>query len=282
GKGKVQVEPPNPLETQQLKLFTKQEVINFSFTDGTFSFTDDLVDEISKQVKWAASGPAGDDLYANRQRVRESLGEAAVPRMLQGMLAANRAHTAYFLADLKLAGKDWVEFHYDGLDPEEVRVSRWVDVGPVKRDDTWMHFPAIGLSSAQAWKDPLAKEDFAIRAYNINASVTSGADLSATTKMTIEPKVAGLSVLVFDFDANLRVDAIKDGQGRALSFYQARETKDRYQSYGDYVAVILPQPLAPGTPQTLEFHYAGKRAIRKAGSGNYFCESSGWYPERPN
>ena len=83
-------------------------------------------------------------------------------------------------------------------------------------------------------------------------------------------------------DANLRVDSVKDGQGASLSFYQARETKDRNQSYGDYVALILTQPLTPGTPQAVEFHYAGKRAIRKAGNGNYFCESSGWYPELSN
>jgi hypothetical protein len=183
---------------------------------------------------------------------------------------------------LKLTGKDWVEFHYDALDPEEIRVSRWTDVGPVKLDDTWLQFPAHDLSSAEAWKDPMAKEDFAIRSYNINASVSSGAELSATTKMSIEPRLAGQSVLVFVFDSNLRVETIKDAQGAALAFYQARETKDRYQSYGDYVAVILPQPLAPGAPQTLEFRYAGKRAIRKAGNGNYFCESSGWYPELPN
>jgi len=281
GHGRVQVEPPGARETQQLKLFTKDEKINYSFTDATFSFTDNLADELSKQVKWQAAGQA-DDLYASRQKAREELGEAALPRLLQGLTAADRKRSAYFLAELKLSGKDWVEFHYDALDPEEIRVSRWVDVGPFKHDDTWLHFPANGLSGAEAWKDPLAKQDFTIRAYDISASVNSGAELSATTKMTIEPRLAGLSVLVFDFDANLRVDSIKDGRGNALAFYQARETKDRNQSYGDYVAIILPQPLAPGTPQTLEFHYAGKRAIRKAGNGNYFCESSGWYPELPN
>jgi len=281
GKGAVRVEPPNPLEAQQLKLFTKQEAINFSFADATFSFTDGFAEDIAKQVKWAPSS-GSEDLYGNRQKTRENLGEAAMPRMLQGILAGDRAHTAYFLADLKLSAKDWVEFRYDALDPEEIRVSRWVDVGPIKINDVWMHFPAKNVAAAEVWKDPLAKEDFAIRSYNINASVTSGAELSATTKMTMEPRLAGLRVVVFDFDANLRIDSIKDAQGTALGFYQARETKDRYQSYGDYVAVVLPQPLAPGTAQTLEFRYAGKRAIRKAGSGNYFCESSGWYPERPN
>ncbi len=282
GKGRVQVEPPNPIEAQQLRLFTKQEKLDMPFTDGTFSFTDGLFDEVAKQVKWQPSGATSDDLYANRQKTREDLGEAAVPRLLQGILSADRARTAYFLADLKVAGKDWVEFHYDALDPEEIKVGRWVDVGPLKLDDTWMHFPAHNQSSADALKDPLAKEDFVIRVYSISASVTSGAELSATTKMTLAPRLAGQIVLIFDFDSNLRVESVKDAQGTALSFYQARETKDRYQSYGDYVAVILSEPLAPGKPQTLEFRYSGKRAIRKAGNGNYFCESSGWYPELSN
>src|SRR5229473_1990102 len=79
-----------------------------------------LSDEVAKQVKWQPSGATSDDLYANRQKTREYLGEAAVPRLLQGILSADRARTAYFLADLKVAGKDWVEFHYDALDPEEI------------------------------------------------------------------------------------------------------------------------------------------------------------------
>lgn len=282
GKGRVQVEPPSAIEAQQLKLFTKEVRLDLPFTDATFSFTDGLVGELAKQVKWQLSTASADDFYANRQKAREDLGEAALPRLLAGLLAADRVRTAYFLADLKVAGKDWVEFHYDALDPEEIKVVRWVNVGPFKLDDTWMHFPAGKRSFQDAWKDPLAMEDIAIRSYNINATVTSGADLSATTKLTLEPRLAGQSVLTFEFDSNLRVESIKDAQGNALSFYQARETKDRNQSYGDYVAVILPQPLAPGAAQTLEFRYAGKRAIRKAGNGNYFCESSGWYPERAN
>jgi hypothetical protein len=284
GKGRVQVEPPNPIEAQQLKLFTKQDKLDMPFSDATFSFTDTLAEEVAKQVKWQVSGPASDDLYAKRQKDREDLGESALPRLLQGILAVDHVRTAYFLADLKITGKDWVEFQDDALDPEEISVGRWVDVGPFKLNDKWMHFPAHNLSSADALKDPLAKEDFAIRAYNINASVTSGAELSATTKLTLEPRLNGQSILIFEFDSNLRMESVKDTNGSALSFFQARETKDRYQSYGDYIAVVLPQPLAlaPGAPRTLEFRYAGKRAIRKAGNGNYFCESSGWYPERPN
>ena len=280
GKGRLQADPPNPQEAQQLRLFTKQDRLNVEFGDATFSFTDGLLDEIGKQVKWQTSGPAADDLYAKRQKEREDLGESSMPRLLQSILSADRARTAYFLADLRI-DKGWVEVHDDALNPEDISVGRWVDVGPFKIFDTWMSFPA-GHTSAEAWKDPQAKEDFIIRSYKIDVGATSGADLNATAHLDLEPRLAGQSVLIFDLDANLRLESVKDSSNNSLAFYQSRETKDRYQSYGDYVAVILAQPLAVGTPLSLDFRYGGKRAIRKAGNGNYFCESSGWYPERPN
>jgi len=282
GTGRVRVEPPNPIEAQQLRLFTKQDKLDAPFTEATFSFTDGLLDEVGKQVKWQAASTANDDFFAKRQREREDLGESALPRLLQGIIAADRKSAAYFLADLKLAGKDWVEFSEDALEPEDVRVGRWVDVGPFKHFDQWMVFPAADKTAAAAWKDPGAKNDFAIHSFKIDAAVTSSAELHATATLELEPHRTGQSVLLFGLDSNLRVESIKDAHGTALSFYQSRENKDRNQSYGDYVAVILPQPLTLGTPQTLEFHYGGKRAIRKAGSGNYFCESSGWYPDLPN
>ena len=288
GNGRLQAEPPNPIEAQQLHLFTKQEKLDMSFTEATFSFTDGLFEEVAKQVKWQPTGPASDDLYAKRQKEREDLGGAellggsTLPRLLQGVLSADRVRTAYFLADLKTGDKGWVEVHDDALEAEDIAVGRWVDLGPVKRFDVWMGFPAGGRTSADAWKDPQAKDDFAIRGYKIDVAVTNGAELHATARVDLEPRLAGQSVLIFGLDSNLRVESIKDSKNTSLAFYQSREGKDRFQSYGNYVAVILPQPLSPGTPQSLEFRYGGKRAIRKVGNGYFFCESSGWYPEIPN
>lgn len=281
GNGRLRADPPNSLEAQQLRLFTKQDKLDAPFTDATFCFTDGLLEEVGKQVKWQPSGSAADELYNKRQKEREDLGESSMPRLLQAILSADRAHTAYFLADVKTE-KGWLEAHDDALESEEISVGRWVDVGPFKIFDTWMSFPAGGRASAEAWNDPQAKEDFRIRSFKIDASVTSGAELHATAHLDIEPRLAGETVAIFNLDSNLRVESIKDSNSNSLAFYQSRETKDRYQSYGDYVAVILAQSLAVGTPLGLDFHYGGKRAIRKAGSGNYFCESSGWYPDRPN
>jgi hypothetical protein len=282
GTGRLQVDAPNPLEAQQLYLFTKQTKLDLPFSDATFSFTDTLLDEVAKQLKWQPNGPAGDDFYAKRQRDREDLGESALPRLLQAILSDDHARTAFFLADFKIKDHGWVEVRDDAQEAEGVTVGRWMDLGGRRNFDIWMSFPTGGQSSADAWKDPQAKEDFAARSYKIDIGVTSGAELRATASVDIEPRLAGQHVLVFDLDSNLRVESIKDAQNNSLLFFQSRENKDRFQSYGDYVAVVLTAPLKLGEVQSLKFTYGGKRAIRKAGSGNYFCESSGWYPERPN
>jgi hypothetical protein len=129
GTGRVEATPPNPLEGQQLRLFTKQDKLNMAFTDATFSFTDNLLDEVGTQVKWQASGPAADELYANRQKDREDAGAEYLPRLFKSVLSPNRQRTAYFLADLKTKEKGWVEVRYDALQPEELRIGRSVDLG---------------------------------------------------------------------------------------------------------------------------------------------------------
>src|SRR5713101_1936579 len=125
GKGRVQVDPPNSIEAQQLRLFTKQDKLDMTFTDATFSFTDGLADEVAKQVKGQASGPSSDDSYAKRQQEREDLGAQYLPRLFKSVMSGDRKRTAYFLADLKTKEKGWVEVRDDAMQLEEIRVGRW-------------------------------------------------------------------------------------------------------------------------------------------------------------
>jgi hypothetical protein len=50
GEGHVLIEPPNPTETQQLRLFTRQEKLAAAFSEATFIFSDGLMEEVGKQV----------------------------------------------------------------------------------------------------------------------------------------------------------------------------------------------------------------------------------------
>jgi hypothetical protein len=230
GNGRVEAAPPNPLELQQLRLFTKQDKLSMAFTDATFSFSDGLLDEIAKQVKFQPTGPAADDLYANRQREREDLGAEYLPRLFKSVMSPDRQRTAYFLADLKTKEKGWVEVRYDAMQPEEMRIGRWADVGPYKIHDIWMNFPAGGRDFRHAYDDPAARQDYLISSYQISTRLADNAELNATAQATVEPRYAGEPVLLFALDSNLRISSVKDGQGRSLEYFQARERKERSQS----------------------------------------------------
>ena len=277
GEGRLHVEPPNPTETSQLQLFTRQDKLSLTFTDATFTFTDGLLEEVAKQVKWK-DGPAADDLYLKRQQEREDLGAEYLPTLLSSLMSGDQKRTAYFLADLKMKEKGWVEVRDDATQPEEIRVGRWTDVGPFKIQDYWMIFPAGGRDPRHVYDDPSARQDFLAEDNQINVTLTEGADLSATARVTVEPRYSAEHVLLFQLDSNLRVASVKDSQGTTVDYVQARERKDRYQSYGDYLVVFLNQPTQATEKLTFEIQYAGKKAVRHVGDGNYACESFGWYP----
>jgi len=279
GTGHIRVSPPNQYESQQLELFIKQDGLNAAFDEAAFSFTDETFDEISAKVQWGGTSP-NDGLYATRMQQNEDLGVAFLPRLFKSVMGADRTKSALFLADVKTSQRGWVDVLYDASEPEEIKVGRWVDVGPLKHFDIWLSFPAHDVSASTAFDVPFAKADYAIKSYDMDVAVTNNSELTATAKVKIETRWPGERVLLFGLDSNLRVDKVSESSGSPLFFVEARESKDRNQSYGDYVAVVLPGQTESGQIRTFTIHYAGKRVIRKVGPGNYFAESFGWYPSR--
>ena len=266
GNGRILLDPPNAIEAQQLRLFIKQDRLNMTFSDATFSFTDGFFDEVAKQVKWQAATFPSDDLYVKRQQEREDLGAQCLPRLFKSVLSGDRSRTAFFLADFKTKDKDWVQAVDDSMQQEQMIVGRWSAMGTRKHFDVWTEFPSGGRDPRHTYDDPVARQDFLVPEYHIDAEVEENADLRATAVLTIQPRSSGERTLLFHLDSNLRVDSITDEQGRALEFFQAQEKKDRPQSYGDYVATVLAAPNALNVLQKLQFHYAGKRAVKKVGT----------------
>ncbi len=284
GQGRLRLTPPNAMEAQQLQLFTGQTALDLEFTDAVFTFSDDLQEEVGRQVKWVgAAGEGFSEMYNTRQMEREDVGAELMPRLFQSIFSGERKRTALFVADLKTAAFGWVHVRLDALNPEEITVGRWEKArnSRVTGFDTWLSFPAGNRSSDEAFRDPLVREDFLIRSYRIEAGVTQSEELQATARVTLEQRTEGERVLVFELDSNLRVQAVKNSRGDDLKFFQPRDPRDRDQSFGDYVVVVLPEASSAGSMQTLEFRYGGKRVIRREGKGIYFCQSYGWYPSRP-
>jgi len=285
GTGRIEATPPNDLEARQLRLFTGKTEFVLPFTEAVFSFTDGTYDEIAAKVNWdpAAADPSLQRSWKERLDYREEFGGEVLPRLVKGVLSANKKETEFFYAEMKTAEKSWVLMRLDALDPEEMLLGRWTTWETRRFVDIWMHFPRGNRTSEQAWKDPIAREDVLPDNYQIHADVTKTEDLQVRTVFQLKPRWNGERVVNFFLDSNLRVESVKDsGSGQSLAFAQPQERKERAQSYGDYIAVFFPEVLATDKTYTLEFVYGGRRVVRNVGQGAFFCQSFGWYPTRQN
>ena len=61
------------------RVVSKDDLIDALGTDHAITYLED----VRKQVKWKESGPAADDSYNQRQKAREDLGLAILPRLLR-------------------------------------------------------------------------------------------------------------------------------------------------------------------------------------------------------
>jgi hypothetical protein len=275
GQGRLQLQPPAGPETQQLRLFTSKELLDTSFTEAVFHFGDATYDELAPKLPFTpAASPRLSRLYQEHRNDRSELGADVAPRIFKSLVSAGRPRASFFGAELKTADHGWIEVWFDALDLEEISAGRWATPlsGGSRGFETWLSFPVGDRRTP--------KDDFRVSSYRIEAAVASSAELRAAARATLELLIPAERALLFELDSNLRVESVKDGD-RALEFYQPRDPKGRPRSYGDWVVVVLPEPSQRGRALTLEFRYAGKHVIRKFGSGNFFCQSYGWYPAHP-
>ncbi len=271
GNGRIDIDPPNPNEAQQLRLFIKQDKMSLTFSEAEFTFTDGLLNEADRQVKWqGADNPAFADAYARRKRERDRETGDTVPRLLEAVLSPDAKRTAYFQADLKTHEKGWISVTDDALQPEEILVT--------SGEDIWLSFPAGGRDPRHVFDDPAERLDYLIPSYKISSTLAESGEMSATAQVTVAPRFSGESVLLFSLDPNLRISSVKDSKGNALAYTQADDPKGSQWRDGDYVAVLLARPIAPPDSEAIEFTYAGKHVVTRVGDGNYFCRSFGWYP----
>jgi hypothetical protein len=284
GTGRLRVTAPDGREAQQLKLFTgNEEVFDAEFTEAIFGFNDRTFEEIGAKVTWEQSAdPALGALFQERLKFGEDYGAEPLPRLVKTVLAGDRRRNEGFYAELKTE-KGWAVVRISTLDPEEVFLGMWKTFGISRFVETWMRFPRGRVTSAQAWDNPVAREDFIPESYQIFATATRDAELQARTIVHGKAQWEGERVLNFSLDPRLRATSVKNtATGQAVPYVQARDPGDRRQGYGDYLSLLFAEPLSRDKSVSLEFVYAGKGPIRKMGDGVYFCQSLGWYPVKFN
>lgn len=106
----------------------------------------------------------------------------------------------------------------------------------------WLESPANNADPRVVDQQPLGKDDFVPTDYKFDATVTAGANLYATTAVTLQYRQSGERALLLHLDANLRVNSVKDAGGHTFPFFQPRAYGHNIRNYGDYLVVGLSQP----------------------------------------
>ena len=256
GRGIFSLAPTLPMERQQLRFHTDQEALEVQFSEAIFFFSDATLDELTPQLKFTTGDAAGPtQVYADRRKKLAEFGLAWEARLLHAALSENPAPFAFFHAELKTDKYGWLSFDFDRGELEELQLARWSN--SFRALNFWCRFPAGGRTPIEAFRDPDVRDAYMIRGYKLNIQLDEKPRLTGSAEVRLTSQLAGQRVLLFSLSPNLRVSSVKDSSGAALTFFQPEDPKDR-SYYGDYVAVVLPQPTTAGQDLTLRFEYAGR------------------------
>lgn len=288
GEGELQVAAPNTIERGQMELFLHQPAVTVHFRQAVFRFgaVPEWLSGTGGQLRFRQL--IGEDvftpvLHERAKAIRDS-GKPEAARVLEAIQGGS-ADAGWFQADLKTDKYGWIHAVFDPLRRQPVRVRRWTQSAKAGVEffrDTWTQF-APGAPSPQA--AGVAGDDgpnpLHITRYDIAVTVPKNLDLRAEARMTLQPGPGLGRGLFLTFDANLRVTQARLADGRPIEWVQPRDpgrrTDPRYQ--GDWLYLEL--PAAPQGPVRIVLEYGGKYVIERAGDGNYFCRSFGWYPSNP-
>ena len=275
GTGFLHFAPTLPMEKQQLALHSGQEVLKAEFTEAVFVFTDNTLAEFSKQARLRTGDPSRlQKLYESSSKRWTRYGFNDEPRLLKSLLSIRPERHTYFMAELKTRRHGWLFLVFDRADPEEVALVHF-DSGR-RAVSIWSKFPAGGRRPQEVFADLLLHYEYRISGYKLDVTVKKNTELLGEAELKLEMQQDGERVLLLGLDPNLRVSAVVDEAGQSMAFFQPRDPKDDI-FFGNYLVVVSPEAFEQ-KPITLRIRYAGKRVVRKVGSGNFFCESFGWYP----
>ena len=277
GDGEFTLTPPVEHEKRSLALFTGEPSITEQFTRLTLRFTDKTFDEIksSPQARMGQGGPqsarARDIFRENQTLVRRELRTNADLRVLVDLYTPERP--GFFAAYIEGKRFQKLIFQIDPLgipevSPEEVLLASYGE----SDGGLWTAFHLTDEYNAGKGNSDEDHRIFDISHHQIDAAI-KGTQIAATDTVTLTPLIKGTRVLPFDLFRTLRVNRVRDEQGRDLQFIQESKNRD-----ADF-ALIWPEPLEVGKSYKVTVEYQGGDALLDVGGGNFFLlPRSTWYP----
>ena len=264
GDGTFVLDPPDTSERNSLKLLTKEDEFNETFSQVVLRFTDSTYSEIKKAGSAASGGcDAGmlkDIQNTNRHKLQQNLDA----RILEDVLSPEPG--GLFVAYIH--GKRYSDKEIYEIDPNH----RFDQVNFRTYDENkWGHWASFSI--ADHAKGTVGQR-FVIEHQQLDVTFEKNGSLEGKAATDIVARRDGVRVVPFDLFWALRVQSVTANE-QALSFIQEDKNND-----GDF-AVILPAALAKDDKITITTTYAGKDAVQSEGSGNYYpVARMNWYPNQ--
>ena len=291
GYGEVLLMPPNQAERASMSLFTGSAILEETFSDAYFRFSDDVLAELQPYLRQADDPDGFVTLWGSTAR---NLAEEDALRLLLSyseclpgakdppIKPTDQMLHAYVQGN-KLGAFD---VRYDSLQQEQVEAGQHRHVDGEDYYDVWASFsvprPVSSAAIPERSKDdePSAV-DFDITNFKINARIKPVKELEAKATLSVVARQRTRRVMFFELSRFLRVSEVSaDGKPVEFIHNQAVEGSHLAKQGNDAVAVILPQSLEKGHKLKLTFNYSGSVLSEAANGLLYVGEHGTWYPNR--
>ena len=273
GPGRFNFVPPVDMEKEQLNRFFGVDSLDRSFKSTLLFFSSTVYEQIIE------SCPPSTNLFS-----KEQLGQAKdmtdfvtkdenvtfIAKALRGAVVPSQHPFLFVSLELDKGGR--IYYLFDPHVREEVRLLKEYKEMAFSAMETVCQYSQY-IDETYTNINGLCKECIEIYRYNIEASISSGADFEAMADVTFEVKVGPTQILPMTLHEELRVDSIKDSAGEQVDF--ARWEEDKHKSWGMWV--FFDRPLTSGETVTLRFFYNGDVVERELGEF-YVNAGAGWYP----
>ncbi len=271
GRGHILAAPRDPVEKQQLALFTGAPLLDQSISSAYLRFTDETAAELQRQfqnvgisakedlnfvIRWGALLPSFNPLHSLR--------------ILSNALTENPR--SYFYAGIEGLATGPFDFVFDPDRDEPMFLGQAHKQDSSSFYDIWASYRVPDVAPR--------KIAFRSVKYTLDTTIQQDTTLSGSALVQLRAETGGERFLPFQLSRSLQVKSVTAENGQTLDFFQNEGmTSQQRESRGnDMLYVVLPSPPKPGEDVRLTFQYSG-HVIRDSGNGVFFVSArESWYP----
>jgi len=271
GRGHILAAPRDPVEKQQLALFTGTPLLDQTISSAYIRFTDDTAGEMQRQLQSAKISAAADLTFISRwDSLLPPFNALHSLRILLDTFTENPR--PYFYAGIEGLATGPFDFVFDEERDEPMFLGQARKIGGANYYDVWASYAVPDVQPRSA--------AFRAQKYALETKIDPGASLEGSATIHLRAESEGERFLSFQLSRNLQVKSVTSDTGQSLDFFQNEGmTPQQRETHGNDMAfVILPAAPKRGDEFFLTFHYAG-RVIHDSGNGVYFVGArESWYP----